>query len=241
MIIVPLLYIIFFTLSIISLFSPRLGGFWFKYLKLKEPSRLKAFLVNFCIVLTLLPFLIQDKAKDDVPKQQEMSGKAKADAQKKAEEDARKREAYLKSPAGFSDQMAEFKIAYAQAQNEIKKSEIFNQARNYEKNFFESSGNQITNWSGYLTTIGTSKGGNNLRLSVKIDSKISISFREGYGLFDGISPSSIVYNQAREFKEGDCVVFSGTINPNESSITEAGAMRAPYYDFKFNNLARCSN
>lgn len=57
-ILLVLLYASFLTLSIISLFSPRIGGFWFKYLKLKEPTRLKAFFLNFGLFVLIGIFAI---------------------------------------------------------------------------------------------------------------------------------------------------------------------------------------
>jgi hypothetical protein len=59
----------------------------------------------------------------------------------------------------FINQMKSFHKVYNDAPNEINKSEVFNQARSYEQQFFGSMGNVINNWKGNLTNISTSKGG----------------------------------------------------------------------------------
>jgi hypothetical protein len=68
-----------------------------------------------------------------------------------------------------------------------------------------------------------------------------IKFNDGDELFGGIHPSSTIYNQAREFKEGECIVFSGNLDLEEKSFTEIGAMSNPMYHIHLTNLSRCVN
>jgi len=190
------------------------------------------------------------KAEEEMSKQlqakkqaEEAAFQAEKQARKKAEEDEAALQAFARSQVGFYSQMKKFKELYDNAPNEIKKSEIFNQSRNYEKHFFANVGDVVQNWKGRLNIIGTTKGGSSLRLSVKIGDNsffgYHIYFREGYGMLDGITPSSNIYHQASEFKEGDCIIFSGKVDPEESSLTESGAMNSPTYNIHFTDLRQC--
>lgn len=190
------------------------------------------------------------KAEEEMTKQlqarsqaEEAAFQAERQARKKAEEDEAALQAFARSQVGFYSQMKRFKEAYNDAPNEIKKSEIFNQARNYEKHFFANVEDVVQNWKGRLSIIGTNKGGSSLSLSVKTGDNsffgCDIYFTEGYGMFDGITPSSNIYHQASEFKEGDCIIFSGEVDPKESSLTESGAMRSPTYEIHFTDLRQC--
>lgn len=142
----------------------------------------------------------------------------------------------------FIYQMGAFETAYNKASNDINKSDVFNQARSYEQQYFGNKGNTITNWVGYINTISTNKGGSKLFLTVKITNKgTEILFRDGHELFGGINPTSTTYNQARGFKEGECVIFSGNLNLEEKSHTEFGAMLQPEYYIHLTNLSKCTN
>jgi hypothetical protein len=135
-------------------------------------------------------------------------------------------------------------IRYDKEVNEIRKSGIYNEAREYSENFFNVRGRTIKNWGAKLFDLRTSKGGH--RASVHL----SINFpTQGGGLFlekvhflnSGIRPGSSIYTSLEKMNEGDRVVFSATDISTEDSITERGAMKNPEYESKLTNIYSCSN
>jgi hypothetical protein len=146
-------------------------------------------------------------------------------------------------PKDFLKAMQGFGRSYDVAPNEIKKSQIFNNARDYENHFFGPAAD-ITQWRGTMDGITTSKGGKSLALRVRLggggDNEVHVNFEQGYELFgDVIEPNNPVYNQAAELSEGQCVLFSGHVNSKESSVTETLAMSQPSYAIKFTELKPC--
>jgi RNA polymerase subunit RPABC4/transcription elongation factor Spt4 len=140
----------------------------------------------------------------------------------------------------FISKIEYFNTEYNNALNEIKKSEVFNAARSYDKEFFNKNGNKINNWGGYLSKLITNKGGSSLNINIIVKSRnINIYFYDGYGIFNDIVPSSNIYKQASELKEDDCIVFSGEVNPSEGSRSERFAMSAPEYNIHLTNLTKC--
>ena len=77
----------------------------------------------------------------------------------------------------FYNDMKTFDKAYDDAPNEIKKSEVFRQARRYEQLFFAQFQYEVVNWKGKISELSTDKGGGYLRLEIDIS--------DGKGLFGG--------------------------------------------------------
>ncbi len=138
----------------------------------------------------------------------------------------------------FVDTLDNYYSSYKQAPNQIQKSDIFNNARNFESQYFQNMGNHIDNWKAKMSDINTNKGGSSLTLEVSIKMKTGngIYFKQG-----SIDPSSPIYQVARNIEEGACVIFSGDVESKEDSISESGAMIAPEYKINFTNLSRCVN
>lgn len=142
----------------------------------------------------------------------------------------------------FVNTLKDYRGKYVKAPNEIKKSALFTEAREFDKKFFEEAGNEVTDWPGTLTELMTQKGGGSLSLRVSAPTKgaFRVSFSEGLGFMEkGISKDSPVYAQAAELSKGSCVLFSGTVVPHEDSMGEEGAMEAPEYKIKFSSLKPC--
>ncbi len=144
-------------------------------------------------------------------------------------------------PQDFASEMAKFRDRYNAAPNEIKKSQVFNEARAFEDRFFADLQHRVTNWEGWVDRLETNHGGTKLKLRVAIGrGAAKITFEQGYGLFDKIKSSSEVYQAASSLQEGGCVLFSGKINGRERSLTEKGAITAPVYEIAFSSVKACT-
>ena len=158
---------------------------------------------------------------------------AAADQQKKADD------------VQFVETLKAYMDQYAAAKNDIKKSQVFNDARNWadKQVLADYLQGTINQWHGRIAKLDTSKGGKELRLRVALGTKkkgFTVTFGQGWALgSDGIAPDSPVYQAAADFAEGDCVVFSGTVRPKEGSLSERGAMTAPEYVIAFSDLQKC--
>ena len=144
-------------------------------------------------------------------------------------------------PQDFASEMAKFRDRYNAAPNEIRKSQVFNEARAFEDHFFADSQHRVTNWEGWVERLETNHGGTKLKLRVTIGrSAAKITFEQGYGLFDKIKSGSEVYQAASSLQEGGCVLFSGKVNGRERSLTEKGAITAPVYEIVFSSVKACT-
>ena len=55
-----------------------------------------------------------------------------------------------------------------------------------------------------------------------------------------LTRSSNIYQQAGEFKEGECVFFSGIVSAEGDSMFESTTMSHPEYNIDFTALNKCN-
>lgn len=146
------------------------------------------------------------------------------------------------TPARFDDETAFIATLKAAKEgydgNEIQMSAKFNETRVYDRQFFESHGNRIERWEGWIKDLSTDKGGGTLSLWLKIGERdftgFDISFHQR-----SIASGSAIYAAAGSLHEGACAYLSGVVNPVENSATESGAMRNPEYEIYLTDLKPC--
>ena len=147
---------------------------------------------------------------------------------------------------GLLSGLQDFSVKYEAAPNDVKKSMVFNSAREFDTAFFKKTGNVVTDWQGSVESMATDKGGKNLSFKVKVGTRgeFRIEFEQGYTFEEtmggmGIKPGSAVYKQVAELTEGQCVRFSGKVTPHEGSSSESGAMSEPEYRIAFTSVKPC--
>ncbi len=140
----------------------------------------------------------------------------------------------------FASKIDEFASRYDDGKNEIQKSQVFNEAREFEKTFFSSRNNRLAYWQGKLGSIRTTEGGKGLAVMIYVG---RVRFWSGDSIIERrmIQPSDPVYQQVAKLQEGDCVNFVGEVVPKEKSATESGAMRNPEYDAILTSVDKCPN
>lgn len=139
----------------------------------------------------------------------------------------------------FERQRAQFYNEYLSAKNDIRKSQIYNEANSYSRKYAERHNFRFNNWYGTLKTIYTSQGGTNLFFEITSKlSDITISYKVNYY----ISPQSKIYNQIADLGEGDKVLFDFEFIPDsergivEASFSESGSLSAPEFNVFFHNV-----
>jgi hypothetical protein len=141
----------------------------------------------------------------------------------------------------IASEMEKFRDRYHAAPNEIKKSQVFNDARAFEDHFFAGIQHRVADWEGTVERLETTHGGTKLKLRVAIgQGAAKIAFEQGYGLFDKIKSGTEVYQGASSLREGGCVIFSGKVNSRERSLTEKGSITAPVYEIVFSSVKPCT-
>lgn len=142
----------------------------------------------------------------------------------------------------FFSMNAEYANRYKQAQNEIKKSQIFNELTDRRINFCEANYNIISFWVGKITTISTPKGGGEVYVIIKSElNNFSMIFTTKASMFSSstIKQGSEVYNQVAELRVNQPVIFSGVINYEknpEKSVTEWMSVNAPEFTIDINSI-----
>lgn len=137
--------------------------------------------------------------------------------------------------------------SYKSAPNEIKKSQVFNEANEETVRIALENHERMDGWIAKLNTIETSQGG--LDVTVKMESPLKSTYRSETTLGFGITKKDPVYNQIGELKEGDLVRFSGTLVRNpmtlkdpkpifERSLTEEGSLEEPEYVVKISAISK---
>jgi len=139
----------------------------------------------------------------------------------------------------FERQRANYYNQYVNAKNDIRKSQIYNEANSYSRKYAEKHNFRFNNWYGTLKTIYTSQGGTNLFFEITSKlSDITIRYKVNYD----ISPQSKIYNQIADLGEGDKVLFDFEFIPDskrgivEASFSESGSLRAPEFNVFFHNV-----
>jgi len=134
-----------------------------------------------------------------------------------------------------------FQSSYDSQINEIRKSEVFSEAnQQFDKNY---GNREIKNWVGVVEALTTITGGDVVD-SFSIKSKVNgceviFNIKSGVISFETIPRNSSLYNQLRELKVGDEVVFNGKI-VKETSITEKGWRLSPEVYCKFSSVEKLS-
>lgn len=68
----------------------------------------------------------------------------------------------------FMRKLGDYALSYDREKNEIRKSRIFNEARAFDKQFFNASGRSIENWIARVGSIDTIKGGERASLVLNV-------------------------------------------------------------------------
>ncbi|MGK5011781.1 lysozyme inhibitor LprI family protein [Janthinobacterium sp. MDB2-8] len=126
------------------------------------------------------------------------------------------------------------KTGYQTALNEIQKSAIFNGATSDTAQFIKEHGQRIVNWTGDITHIATSHGGD--EVWTEIVSSNGVSYR-----MHDIPDYSPIYRQLSSLREGQTVLFTGVIQQSgsgkwERSFTESGSLKNPEFKIEFENI-----
>lgn len=137
--------------------------------------------------------------------------------------------------------------AYENAPNEIKKSQIFNEANAETVRVALSSKERIDGWIAKVVSIETSQGGDDVK--IQLQSPLKSLYRSETTLGFGIPKNDPVYNQIAELKQGDLARFSGSLVRNpmtlkdpkpifERSLTEEGSLEEPEYEVKISDIGK---
>lgn len=183
-------------------------------------------LIGSCIVLGLLVVVVQAAAND---------GAFEAAPPPRVAEPETPAQELAARLQGFESQ-------YAQAANEIQKGQVFRNARAFEVQFFAKSSRELVDWRARVDedSIRTVfKGGGAITLTLRPrspDGAFMLKFRNAGSWIDDKNP---VYAQVAGLKVGDCVLFSGAVDPKETSLSESGAMSDPEYTVVFKAVRRC--
>lgn len=118
--------------------------------------------------------------------------------------------------------------AYRGAPNQIQKSRIFRDTEALVRHAV------INGVRGTLRSMETNQGGSEVGLTVVVGQTEFAT----ESLMSPIREGSAVYQQASTLREGQCVVFSGTIQ-GESSLVEESKVCDPEYFFRFTSIAPC--
>jgi len=140
---------------------------------------------------------------------------------------------------------------YISSQNDIMRSEAFNEANDFSKKFYDNNNGKIEDFTGQITTISTDQGGDYLNIVIK--SKLhglTVTYKtwsnsysdEGFNSL--IKKGSDVYNNVADLVEGDYVYFSAKMYKNrergieEISMSEIGSLRSPEFIVKFSDIRK---
>ena len=143
----------------------------------------------------------------------------------------------------FHTKIKDFGSRYEDEANEMKKSKIARELRNYSKKFLKFSG-----WKGELEQITTDEGGEFVHIEItSTHNNKEISYQTfSFSLtnFAEININSKVYKQLEELELNDKVIFSGNFFPDsnrgvvEASLTEEGWVTDPDFLVKFSIIKK---
>ncbi len=131
------------------------------------------------------------------------------------------------------------------AKNDIKRSNVFNNANEWSRYFAESTSYYDEFWYGKIYSIRTDQGGNVASITIQSNTYgILVSYEtddEIFTTYDDliIKRGTKLYNQISELAEGEKVqfrfyfVWSNERGIFEKSITEYGSITEPEYMVKF--------
>lgn len=139
----------------------------------------------------------------------------------------------------FESKRAEFWKLYNAGSNEIRKSQVFNEANNWSASNYSSG----SYWRGTVKQLSTNKGGSTVDLSIESTrSGFTVEYKTSMSFFDDesmIRAGTAVYNQLADITIGDEVFFSFSFLPDkerglrEGSLTESGSMYNPEFIVRF--------
>jgi hypothetical protein len=115
---------------------------------------------------------------------------------------------------------------YDAAINQIQKSAIFEKANSNTGQFISQHGRGIVGWTGKLTRLSSSHGGDTASVEISSD---GVSYR-----MSDIPRSSSPYQQLSTLRAGQMVRFTGQLKNNSSgkweiSLTERGSLTSPEF------------
>ncbi|MDP2209177.1 MAG: hypothetical protein Q8K98_10475 [Bacteroidota bacterium] len=142
----------------------------------------------------------------------------------------------------FESKRASFWKNYNIALNEIKKSQIFNEANNWTASNYSYG----TYWRGTIKQLSTDKGGSKVDISIEsTQSGFTVEYRTSMSFFEDksmIRSGTAVYNQLSDVAVGDEVFFVFSFIPDkersirEGSLTESGSMYKPEFIVDFTEI-----
>ncbi|WP_146618253.1 hypothetical protein [Lujinxingia litoralis] len=114
--------------------------------------------------------------------------------------------------------------------NQLRKAEVVQSAEKWSEQFWSKRNNRVEGWKGVVQRI--SGGAEDASVIIGADDgrrigAYQMEFRAGLSLLrlsDGIPADSQAYQALRDLERGDCVVFSGEIQPKLR-----GHLRSPDY------------
>lgn len=143
-----------------------------------------------------------------------------------------------------------FQRRWYDAPNDIKRTAVFDELKEFEKNFFAQT-TTVENWRGSLFSAGKQDFGDDICLMVDLGEYMdSVGVSQGcQGSIlstdqNGIKKGTAVYEQLGNFADMDdagvCVQFSGKINPSlDDDNDEMAAMHRPSYIMTFTSIEKC--
>jgi hypothetical protein len=140
---------------------------------------------------------------------------------------------FLAKQAAFEEKQAEFHLAYGSTDNQVRKSQIFNEANEWSFDFIRQDRFGFQSWEGQLARVTTSKGGD--VANVKIKSRTASYIAK-------VPATAGVYSSFLDLNEGDEVRFSGdfVVKHNllaEGSWTESGRMYNPEFEVHLTRIS----
>ncbi len=144
----------------------------------------------------------------------------------------------------FHAKLKEFKIKYAEQDNELKKSAVYREMVSFLRSYLGNG--RVVNWEGQLTDIGTNEGGQKLYIKIEseFDDKEITYATWNNELSDMLTYSMIplnssVYKDVEKLNKGDNVLFTAAFISdskrgfNEQSLMEEGFVDDPVFTLKF--------
>ncbi len=147
----------------------------------------------------------------------------------------------------FEKKRWKFREKRLRAPNDIKKSQVFEEATNWTQAFGERCNWEIKDWIGKLTSMRAQEAGDKVYISIEsVGSRWHIEYQTP-GTFSEqnmIEKGSDVYKQVEEMQVGDLVYFSGHWVKDakrgfkEKSYTDWGSLNRPEFVVLFSEVRK---
>lgn len=137
--------------------------------------------------------------------------------------------------AELQSQLGSFLAAYDGAKGDLQEKAAFEDARAFDTAFFARR-KTLTGWRGYVDRASSSTV--SIRLTKSSRTRPKVTFKHDLGAGDAaLSPGHAA--TLAHLGEDDCIIFSGTPDPGEKSLTQSGAMGSPEYAIHLTSVAKC--